>query len=520
MSAKDANTPGCCPEDSEPALKVTKSEAGTVVNLTSDLPAYVVGSPQAKAALIVAYSIFGFQGQSRIRQVCDQFAAAGFYVILPDYYRGDQWSDERQAKEGREGIVPFIAQFKWAGALENDFKAAVAHAREQPGIGAAGKIGAVGFCWGAWAAVRASTSGEISAAYSAHPSLQVEKIHGGDDVALAAEVKCPQMLDTAGSDNANMKEGGELFAVLQKHPFGDQCVTRDFPDMAHGWTTRGDLKVPAVAAAVDKALSGGIQFLKKHLLGESTTVPTITLGASKVSFQYVAREWRCKYTLGESGGPTDSASLAACEALLQEYLPTLKALPNATVSRIVCGGCGDFKVVVTQPAADHGAWGSKGFAPEQEFLAKLEAIDGTSSVEEQEYTTAVVGGCGSSSASSEAPVISLGASKVSFSHVAREWRCKYTLDANGGPHDSASLAACEALLQEYLPTLSALDNATVTRVVCGGCGDFKVSVSQPAADHDAWKAKDFAPEQEFVAKLDAIEGTSNVEEQEYTTHEF
>ena len=86
------------------------------------------------------------------------------------------------------------------------------------------------------------------------------------------------MLDTAGSDNANMKEGGELFAVLQKHPFGDQCVTRDFPDMAHGWTTRGDLKVPAVAAAVDKALSGGIQFLKKHLLGESTTVPTITLG--------------------------------------------------------------------------------------------------------------------------------------------------------------------------------------------------------------------------------------------------
>ena len=252
MSAKDANTPGCCPEDSEPALKVTKSEAGTVVNLTSDLPAYVVvnghphththtyiqhmlcirtfhiitysvhtcvdqrhnhhnlsqctttptwgflcffrffhifflfififraryvvGSPQAKAALIVAYSIFGFQGQSRIRQVCDQFAAAGFYVILPDYYRGDQWSDERQAKEGREGIVPFIAQFKWAGALENDFKAAVAHAREQPGIGAAGKIGAVGFCWGAWAAVRASTSGEISAAYSAHPSLQVEKV--------------------------------------------------------------------------------------------------------------------------------------------------------------------------------------------------------------------------------------------------------------------------------------------------------------------------------------------------------
>ena len=84
--------------------------------------------------------------------------------------------------------------------------------------------------------------------------------------------------------------------------------------------------------------------------------------------------------------PHNSASLAACEALLQEYLPTLKALPKATVTRVVCGGCGDFKVIVKQPAAEHGAWGKLGFAPEAEFLEKLEAIDGTSAVEEQEHT--------------------------------------------------------------------------------------------------------------------------------------
>ena len=68
------------------------------------------------------------------------------------------------------------------------------------------------------------------------------------------------------------------------------------------------------------------------------------LGDTGVAFTMVAREWRCKYAMGASGGPTDSAALKACQALLAEYLPTLKALPNATVQRVVCGGCGDVSV--------------------------------------------------------------------------------------------------------------------------------------------------------------------------------
>ena len=132
---------------------------------------------------------------------------------------------------------------------------------------------------------------------------------------------------------------------------------------------------------------------------------------------------------------------------------------------------------------------------------------------------------------------------ITFDKVAREWRCKYAADASGGPADSASLKAAEELLQSYLPTLKALPNAEVTRVMCGGCHDFKIVVNrraprrtqlqratpcsmawdppvdfrtEPCADHDAWKASDYAPEQEFIAKLSAIEGVSQVETQEYT----
>ena len=61
-----------------------------------------------------------------------------------------------------------------------------------------------------------------------------------------------------------------------------------------------------------------------------------------ITFDKVAREWRCKYAADASGGPADSASLKAAEELLQSYLPTLKALPNAEVTRVMCGGCHDF----------------------------------------------------------------------------------------------------------------------------------------------------------------------------------
>ena len=110
----------------------------------------------------------------------------------------------------------------------------------------------------------------------------------------------------------------------------------------------------------------------------------------------------------------------------------------------------------------------------------------------------------------------IGETAVEFTMVAREWRCKYAMDADGTPAKSEALKAAQALLTEYLPTLKALPSAEVTRVVCGGCGDFKVIVNQPAAEHDAWKAGGYAPEEEFLAKLGAIEGVQRVETQEFT----
>ncbi|KAL3801853.1 hypothetical protein ACHAWO_003859 [Cyclotella atomus] len=111
------------------------------------------------------------------------------------------------------------------------------------------------------------------------------------------------------------------------------------------------------------------------------------IGSSGVAFEHVAREWRCKYSPGPSGGPGDSDSLKACQSLLNEYLPKLKALPKAQITRQVCGGCLDFKVSITQPLEEHGAWAEANYEPlESEFMDKLKKIEGTSLHEVQEIT--------------------------------------------------------------------------------------------------------------------------------------
>mmetsp|Transcript_19922 Transcript_19922/g.49467 ORF Transcript_19922/g.49467 Transcript_19922/m.49467 type:complete len:114 (+) Transcript_19922:186-527(+) len=102
---------------------------------------------------------------------------------------------------------------------------------------------------------------------------------------------------------------------------------------------------------------------------------------------------------------------------------------------------------------------------------------------------------------------------VSFDHVAREWRCKWSSD-----HDSASLSACQdALTSLALPALkAAYPNAEVTRTVCGGCHDFKVAVRLPAAEFGKFEADGFGPEGAFLDKLKFIEGVSMVETQTFT----
>lgn len=108
-------------------------------------------------------------------------------------------------------------------------------------------------------------------------------------------------------------------------------------------------------------------------------MPEIVTG---VSFDTVAREWRCKWS-----ADNDKASLAALQVLLNEVKVELKAVAGVkSVQRVVCGTCSDFKIIISLDAAAFGEWEKAEFAPEKAFLEKVKAVEGVSLIETQTYT--------------------------------------------------------------------------------------------------------------------------------------
>mmetsp|Transcript_5635 Transcript_5635/g.13951 ORF Transcript_5635/g.13951 Transcript_5635/m.13951 type:complete len:149 (+) Transcript_5635:131-577(+) len=109
----------------------------------------------------------------------------------------------------------------------------------------------------------------------------------------------------------------------------------------------------------------------------------VPLANGAMSFNRVCREWRCKY----EGDKATSESLEAIAKVVDESLPEIKkASSEITVNRLVCGGCLDFKLMMTVPLEDFGPWEEAGFPPEKDFLEKIKAIEGVSVVETQTIT--------------------------------------------------------------------------------------------------------------------------------------
>merc|ERR1719296_84436 len=114
----------------------------------------------------------------------------------------------------------------------------------------------------------------------------------------------------------------------------------------------------------------------------SSTSQNMVEIAEGVEFDTVAREWRCKWT-----PDGDKASLVAAQEALKAVVSELKGLEGVKrVDRVVCGGCLDFKVVTSLEADKFGNWEENKFAPEEDFVSMLKAIDGVSQIETQTYT--------------------------------------------------------------------------------------------------------------------------------------
>lgn len=94
---------------------------------------------------------------------------------------------------------------------------------------------------------------------------------------------------------------------------------------------------------------------------------------------------RCKWE-DDGGGKDSSKALVEIADVVDEYLPKLKELKGAVVTRAVCGGCLDFKLLTTVPLDTFGPWEEAGHPPESDFLEALKKISGVTQVETQTMT--------------------------------------------------------------------------------------------------------------------------------------
>lgn len=250
---------GCCPSNSVPyvAPPPEYKDQGEWVVLANTLNTYITGPHDATSALIVIHDAFGVNA-GRQRVLCDAWAQNGWKVCLPDLFDGNP-----PLKADNTVDIDRLVTFVWSNVGPRIEDILLPHLKSL-GIQ---KVGAVGFCYGAYVVGHLSTTGRLVAGASPHPSLYNICLRSGENNAreIVARCKNPIMLLTAGNDRVEEKPGGEVEDVLSKKEFGKECYFREYPDMMHGWFSRGDQKNEKIARDVESAFSELQTFFQRYL---------------------------------------------------------------------------------------------------------------------------------------------------------------------------------------------------------------------------------------------------------------
>ncbi|XP_065863448.1 endo-1,3;1,4-beta-D-glucanase-like [Euphorbia lathyris] len=235
--------PQCC--DNPPTLSPT-SGAGHVEKFAG-LDTYVTGSSDSKLAILLISDIFGYEAPN-LRKLADKIAAAGFYVVVPDFFNGDPYCPDNAER-------PVLVWLKDHGA-DKGFEDAkpVIQALKNKGITA---IGAAGFCWGAKVVVQLAKREFIQAAVLLHPSfVSVDDIKAVEVPIAVLGAEIDHL-----SPPALLKQFEE---VLNAKPEVN-CYVKIFPKVSHGWTVRYDVEDENAVKCAEEAHGNMLEWFTNHV---------------------------------------------------------------------------------------------------------------------------------------------------------------------------------------------------------------------------------------------------------------
>ncbi|XP_040873401.1 carboxymethylenebutenolidase homolog isoform X3 [Glycine max] len=220
--------------------------AGHVEKLAA-LDSYLSGSPNSIAILLVS-DVFGYEAPN-LRNIADKVAAAGYYVVVPDFFYGDPYNPENASR-------PLSVWLKDHGTDKGSEAAkSIIEALKSKGVTA---IGAAGFCWGGKVVVELAKSRLIQADVLLHPAfVSVDDIKGVDipTAVLGAEI-----------DKMSPPELVKQFEqVLTAKPGQVDCFVKIFPKVSHGWTVRYNPEDAEAVKAAEEAHQDMLNWFAKHL---------------------------------------------------------------------------------------------------------------------------------------------------------------------------------------------------------------------------------------------------------------
>ncbi|KAJ5612317.1 hypothetical protein N7510_005511 [Penicillium lagena] len=184
--------------------------------------------------------------------LADQFAAAGYFVVMPDLFTGDTVPLNRP--EGFN-IMDWVKNHLPA-QTEPIIDAVLKEMRENLGCK---YIGGIGYCFGGKYVCRYLKPGKLDAAFTAHPTmLEADELRGVEGpLSIAAAVR------------------DFVFTTAKRHECEKILDTLEIPyqinmfsDVEHGFAVRCDLSKPRQKYAKEQAFTQAVawfdEYVKKH----------------------------------------------------------------------------------------------------------------------------------------------------------------------------------------------------------------------------------------------------------------
>lgn len=202
--------------------------------------------------ILVIQEIFGVNAV--MRAVADEYAASGFFALVPDLFwrlePGVQLTDKTEPEWQR--AFDLMKRFDAALGVK-DIQTGLSVLRKVPGC--TGKVGAVGYCLGGFlaylTACRTDADGSIG-----YYGMNIQNFLGE-----AAKIKKPLMLHVAGKDEYNPPEAQKQVADGLA---GNRLVTiHTYPEMGHAFARPGGAHYDHANAGLANGRT--ITFFRQHL---------------------------------------------------------------------------------------------------------------------------------------------------------------------------------------------------------------------------------------------------------------